>query len=263
MGFVFGSYAKKQPTKESDFDLAVYFKPQSNFLEWEETETYSEEDQIWNDVEKITEIETDLVILNRAPATLAYSIIREGIPILIRDRNLYLSFILTVSRVAEDFRGFIRDFYQIKQRSRSLDPVDEARLIRIVDFLEGELKDFPNFKNISRNQYELDSALRRNTERWVENIVNASIDIAKILLGSEKRKIPQTYRLALQELSLFENFSSEIAEKLAGFAKLRNIIAHEYIDIRFEQIYRFIQDSEPAYLQLVNFVKMSLPGKRQ
>jgi len=258
IAFVFGSYAKNQQTEESDLDVALYFKPQTKSLEWEEVKTYPAEGQIWSDVEKITGMRTDLIVLNRAPATLACTVLREGIPLIIKDRYLYIEFLLIISQVAEDFQEFIKDFYLIKQRSQSLNPVDEARLIRIVDFLEAELKDYPNFKGLNRIQYETDSALRRNVERWVENIVNASIDIAKILLAAEKKRIPQTYRLALQELSLLENFSSEIAEKLARLTRLRNILAHEYVDIRFQQISEFIQESEPVYLELVHFIKSFL-----
>lgn len=255
MAFIFGSQVKNQQTQDSDFDLALYFKPQTRFLEWEETRIYPLEDQIWTNVEKIIEIKTDLVVLNRAPATLAYSIIQEGKPILIRDRTIYLDFFLIISQVAEDFRGFIRDFYRIKERSFSIAPVDEARLIRLIDFLESELKDYPNFKNINSIQYETDSTLRRNVERWVENIVNAGIDMAKILLASEKRKIPQTYQLALQELSFLKNFSPEVAERLSRFTKLKNILAHDYMDVRLQQILEFIQNAESAYLELINFSK--------
>jgi len=39
-------------------------------------------------------------------------------------------------------------------------------------------------------------------ERWIENLVNASTDIAKILLASSKQVAPQTYRETLLHLSV-------------------------------------------------------------
>ena len=255
MVFVFGSYAKNREMSESDFDIAIYFQPIGSELEWEETKRYDSEDAIWGDVERIVGIKTDLVVLNRASATLAASIISEGAPIIIKDYALYLRFLLTVSSAAEYFREFTIDFWNIKQRSRSLTDIDRDRLIRIADFLEMELKEYPAFVSLNQKIYESDAVARRNAERWAENIVNFSIDMAKIILASEKKKIPQTYREILQELSLINDFDQETAEKLAQFAKLRNILAHEYIDIRFAQIKKFVQESEPAYRQLLNFVK--------
>ena len=127
--------------------------------------------------------------------------------------------------------------------------------MRIADFLESDLKDYPEFVQINQGIYESDTSMRRNVERWVETIVNSSIDIAKILLASEKKRMPQTYRQILEELSLLENFDTKTAETLAQFSKLHNILAHEYLDIRFNQIKKFIKESEFAYRRLLDFVK--------
>lgn len=263
MAFVFGSYTKGKQTGESDFDIAVYFSPEGRAIEWEEAKFYDCEDEIWSDIEKIIGIKTDMVVLNRAPSTLAFSIIREGIPVIIKNKPLYMRFLLAISSAAEYFRDFVNDFWAIKQRSMSLTDDDRERLIRTADFLESELKDYPLFsKNINRVEYETDSIKRRNTERWVENIVNSSIDISKILLASENKKIPQTYREILREMQLLEGFSSQIAEGLAQFAKLRNILAHEYLDIRFEQIKKFILESEELYKYLLDFVKKIIGKNR-
>ena len=258
MVFIFGSYAKDQETVESDIDIAVYFYPETSELEWEETGSYEGEDDIWNEVEKITRIRTDMVVLNRAPSTLAYSIVQEGFPIIIKDRSLYLRFYLLISAAAEDFRNLVKDFWRIKNRSSSLTEIDRDRLIRILDFLGSELADYGEFSEIDRKLYLTESATRRNVERWIENIINSSIDIAKILLASDGKRIPQTYREILQNLSLFRNFNCETAEKLAGFSKLRNILAHEYIDIRYRQIENFIQNAEMVYKELESFVRTYL-----
>jgi len=263
MAFIFGSCAKGHETIESDIDIAVYFYPETSELEWEETVSYEGEDEIWNEVEKITRIKTDMVVLNRAPSTLAYSILQEGFPIIIKDHSLHLRFYLLISAAAEDFRNLVKDFWKIKNRSSSLTEIDRDHLIRILDFLESELADYEEFSKIDRKLYLTASATRRNVERWIENIVNSSIDIAKILLASDGRKIPQTYREILQNLSLFRNFNCKTAEKLAGFSKLRNILAHEYVDIRYRQIENFIQNGEMVYKELESFVRTYLEETEQ
>lgn len=120
MTYVFGSYAKGRQMSESDFDIAVYYRPENNQVEYEEEKKYPEEDKLWSDVEKIVHRETDFIVLNRAPATLAFEILKTGRAIIIKDEGLWLDFYLVVSGVAEDFREFIKDYWAIKQRSGSL-----------------------------------------------------------------------------------------------------------------------------------------------
>ena len=253
MAFAFGSRVKGQATTESDFDIAVYFKPEGKEIEWEEEKEYKTEDEIWSDVEKILGINTDLVVLNRAPSTLVDSIVREGEPIIIKNKKLYFDFFLRATSTAADFRDFVKDFWDIKERSRSLSPQDKERLTRIVDFLKTEIKDKDKFKDLDQKTYERNSDIRRSAERWVENIVNASIDIAKILLASNKAKIPQTYKEAIQKLPIALDFDEKTASGIAEFTKLRNVLAHEYLDLRFNQIKKFIEKMEPLYVYLIDY----------
>jgi len=255
MAFLFGSRAKGQETSESDADVAVYFKPKTGRFEWEEAGEYENENKIWNEVESILGIPTDFVVLNRAPSTLADSVMREGRPIIIKNKKRYLDFFLAITSIAVDFREFVKDFWEIKQRSRSLSEQDKERLIRTCDFLEAELKDSNDFKNLDQWNYEENHNLRRSAERWAENIVNASVDMAKIILASRKKRIPQTYNDVLRDLALISGFDKEMAAIMADFTKLRNILAHEYLDIRFKQIKKFIDDAQPAYQYLLNFAK--------
>ncbi|MBI2120985.1 MAG: DUF86 domain-containing protein [Parcubacteria group bacterium] len=157
----------------------------------------------------------------------------------------------------------IREFQEIKERSRSLSDIDRARLLKIIDFFESELADSDTFAAFSEKEYRTNAAARRNIERWVENLVNASIDIAKIILASQKKNIPDTYREMLRELSFSENFSEGSADKLSQFVKLRNVLAHEYLDVRFYHIKKFTEEAKNVYGDLLVFAKKFLStGKK-
>jgi predicted nucleotidyltransferase len=115
MAFLFGSYAKSSTHRESDVDVAIYFRPKMNHLEWEEFDIkYDQEDEIWLDVERLLRCNVDLIVLNRAHSSIANSAIR-GIPIVIKNRDLYLDFMLRVTAEAEDFRETVEDYWRIKQ----------------------------------------------------------------------------------------------------------------------------------------------------
>ncbi|MEW6457072.1 MAG: nucleotidyltransferase domain-containing protein [Acidobacteriota bacterium] len=111
--FLYGSQARGVATSLSDIDIAIYFYPKNRRpVEFEELVYYEKEDEIWLDIERLLKKEVELLVLNRAPATIAASAIR-GIPIVIRDWGLYLDFMEYVTSEAIDFRNLlIKDFIE-------------------------------------------------------------------------------------------------------------------------------------------------------
>ncbi len=119
MAFLFGSWANDRGCKESDVDIAVYFKPKTGRLEWEDFDArYEDEGIIWRDVEKILGKEVDLLVLNRAASSIADSAI-SAVPIIIKDRGLYLDFMIRVTSEAIDFREFVKEYWKLKEEMRS------------------------------------------------------------------------------------------------------------------------------------------------
>lgn len=139
------------------------------------------------------------------------------------------------------------------------------RLIKHLTFLENELKDYEIFETLSWKEYNDDRGKRRNVERWIENIINSSIDIAKLILTSESHPLPDTYKDIVRNLSLVADFSEEGMKKLSRCVSLRNIISHEYLDIRWASIQKFISESKLFYedfsKKVENYLKKNLEDK--
>lgn len=106
MAFLFGSEERGTASTESDVDVAVYLEEEGA------------EDVLWLDVERLLGREVDLVVLNRAPATVAWSALR-GTPLLIRDRKFYLDYLLEVSEEAESLADFNLDFWKQRDKARA------------------------------------------------------------------------------------------------------------------------------------------------
>jgi hypothetical protein len=116
MAFLFGSWANDQEGIESDVDIAIYFKGEKNSLEWENSSFFSEnEATIWREIERIVQREVDLLVLNRTPATIADSAL-QGIPILIKDHEVYMDFLLRITSEAVDFREWVNDYWKLKEK---------------------------------------------------------------------------------------------------------------------------------------------------
>ena len=147
------------------------------------------------------------------------------------------------------------------QREFYLKKEVKYRLIKHISFLENELKDYSLFKSLSWKEYNEERTKRRDVERWIENIINSSIDISKIILTSEDKAIPDTYKTIVKNLSLISGFSAENMEKLVEWAGLRNIISHEYLDVRWTSIKKFISETEPLYKEFLDKTKAYLEKK--
>ncbi|MDO8592329.1 MAG: DUF86 domain-containing protein [bacterium] len=255
MAFLFGSQAKGRAMSGSDWDIAVYFKPAGKIIEFQADRDFTQESEVWGDLIDILQTDNvDLIVLNRAPATLADAAI-EGEPLVIKDRGLFTEFMLRVTSEAIDFRQTVKEYAEVYWRSASLNEKDVEIVRKRLIFLNSELNDIEKFYSLDQFAYENDNAKRREAERLIENLMNAAIDISKTFLASEKRTVPGSYKEILRSLYLIPNFSKTLGEQLSEWAELRNILAHEYPDIRWKRIEDFLKRSQPYFEELINGAK--------
>ncbi|MCU0285780.1 MAG: DUF86 domain-containing protein [Acidobacteria bacterium] len=129
------------------------------------------------------------------------------------------------------------------------------RLIKHINFLEEELKDHAQFERFTRDDYLKNRDKRRNIERWIENIINSTVDISRVILSIEEKPIPDTYREIVLMISTIEGLERLDTDKLAKWVKFRNIIAHEYLDIKWNSISKFIVEVEAIYSDFSAIIK--------
>lgn len=139
----------------------------------------------------------------------------------------------------------------------------KERLIRHIEFLKDELRDYELFETLTWEEYRTERSKRRDVERWIENIVNSTIDIAKVILTSEGIRLPETYRETVAVLSFVHGFAKKDMDKLSKWVRLRNVISHEYLDIKWSSIKKFIYETKPKYQLFLNKTENYLNRKLQ
>ena len=110
-------------------------------------------------------------------------------------------------------------------------------------FLEREINLYDYYRKFSFSDYTDEIHKRHDIERWVENIVNSAIDVGEIILSSEKKKIPNYYSDIFLQLAIMPQFKEIDSAQFTHWVKLRNILAHEYLDIKWKQIDNFIKEN--------------------
>jgi uncharacterized protein YutE (UPF0331/DUF86 family) len=204
-------------------------------------------------VEKIVGTEVDLVVLNRTPATLVWTVLRTGVALVVKNRLKYLGLMFSASDEANAWFDTSRRYYATFERSQSLAPEDADRLRRILTFLEEAVTEYESFRALSQEQYLNDRVIKRNIEHWIEHLIVSSVDIAEIILASERRQLPTIYRELMVELGSVVPFTKDnTCKHLAEWVQLRNMLAHEYLDYRWRQIESFLCETKPLFSVLID-----------
>lgn len=141
-------------------------------------------------------------------------------------------------------------------------PLNEIQKISIakrIDFIELELKDLSEYEGLDFDTYSQNRKARRDVERISENIANATIDIGKVILAGEDIELPETYRDIFKKLVQIKAINEELGESLSDLIRLRNILAHQYLDIKWEMINDFIihgRNHVKGFLTLVKKINL-------
>lgn len=102
IAFLFGSQTKNRAREGANWDIGVYFKSRE-YLELEKEDGYPNENRIWSDLVGVVQADVDFLVLNRARPSLVFSILNSGLPLVIKDRKLYLRLLCKASYEAIDF----------------------------------------------------------------------------------------------------------------------------------------------------------------
>ncbi|MBI1987423.1 MAG: DUF86 domain-containing protein [Nitrospinae bacterium] len=134
-------------------------------------------------------------------------------------------------------------------------------IIRRIAFIEEELKDLGEYSDLDFKRYSTQKKVRREVERIIENVLNASIDIAKILLAGEDVEVPATYREAFEKLGEKGLLAEEVAGQIADLVRLRNVLAHQYLDLKWETIHKFIEKGPQAIREFGRSINERIPAE--
>jgi len=144
-------------------------------------------------------------------------------------------------------------------RREDLHQADRAKLIPYIDYLEKELSFLAIYeKEVDWKIYQSQRSKRLEVERWVECLINATLDISKTLMTIRVEDIPETSREVLFQTGARIYNTEEEAKAFSELAKIRNTLAHRYLDIKWQDIKRFFQIVPKLYSPFLDYVKKEI-----
>lgn len=115
--------------------------------------------------------------------------------------------------------------------------VDDDRLNARLDRLEHMIERLEDVRAGGEAAYLSDDRLRASTERWLQLAVQSCIDIGAQLAAELSVPPPSDYAGVFRSLGEAGHIPSELAERLAAAARLRNLLVHMYLDVDDHQVF--------------------------
>jgi len=109
--------------------------------------------------------------------------------------------------------------------------VDRDVFDRRLTRLEGMIDNLRRRAAGERGLFLSDQALQAQAERWLHLAAQCAIDLAHHLIADRGWSTPATYREAFAILQREGVLSAELAAQMEGWAALRNVLVHLYLEI--------------------------------
>lgn len=133
-------------------------------------------------------------------------------------------------------------------------PADPAVLRRKLGVIAENLKALEPVTKLPLDRYRADLFTRKGTERLLQELIEAAIDLNTHLILQEGHQPPDDFYHGFLRLAEIGILAPELATALAPSAGLRNRLVHEYdtiVDAIVLDAVRKAQDLYPKYVAAV------------
>lgn len=114
--------------------------------------------------------------------------------------------------------------------------VDRDVLDRRLGRLEEVVADLRSLQARGRAEVLGDRGLLAQLERWLHLAGECAADIAQHVIADQGWATPGTYREAFVRLREYGVIDEDLARRMAGWAGLRNVVVHAYLDLDHERL---------------------------
>ncbi|MCM0593929.1 MAG: DUF86 domain-containing protein [Gloeotrichia echinulata IR180] len=139
--------------------------------------------------------------------------------------------------------------------------IDTVIVTTRLEFIARYLDSLKRFEQISLDDYLVNFDHQLITERLLQLMIQAAIDINDHILSRLNPGKSQTNFDSFISLGRYGVISRELARQLAPSSGLRNRLVHEYDDIEPQQVFKsinFALQQYPLYVRQVNSYLISL-----
>jgi uncharacterized protein YutE (UPF0331/DUF86 family) len=142
-----------------------------------------------------------------------------------------------------------------------MSPLDKDIIRRKLALMIENLNALKPIKNLRKDEYIEDVYKRKATERLLQELVEAAIDINTHIIVQTGNAAPGDYYESFIKAGELGIFSVDLSEKLAPSAGLRNRLVHEYDLLDPSLILDAVRMAEKLYPEYVKEIQQYILSK--
>ena len=96
---------------------------------------------------------------------------------------------------------------------------------------------------LTYDEFAREHVLVASAERDFQIAIQAALDIGSIILADQQVRVPNRYSDIFPALAEIGVIPADLAQKLVGMAKFRNVLVHLYLEVDLERVYRYLQEN--------------------
>jgi len=135
-----------------------------------------------------------------------------------------------------------------------MSPLDKEIIQRKIAVIIENLKALEPIKEMDREKYIVDLYKRKATERLLQELIEAAIDINIHIIAATGHPAPDDYYESFIRMGELKIISADLAERLAPSAGLRNRLVHEYDRLEHSMVLTAVGTGEELYPKYVKEV---------
>ncbi|OGL43950.1 MAG: hypothetical protein A2W05_08230 [Candidatus Schekmanbacteria bacterium RBG_16_38_10] len=139
-----------------------------------------------------------------------------------------------------------------------MSPLEKEVIRKKIAIIIENLKLLNPITDLTNEEYLKDVYKRKATERLLQELIEAAIDINTHIIVQTGSKVPDDYYESFIKMGEIKIISVELAERLAPSAGLRNRLVHEYDLLEHSIVFNAVKMTEklyPAYVkEIENFL---------
>lgn len=141
-----------------------------------------------------------------------------------------------------------------------MSPIEVEIIRRKLAIITENLAVLKPIETITKEEYIKDVYKRKATERLLQELIEAAVDINSHMIAQSSKTAPDDYYESFIKVGELGIISSNLAEKLAPSAGLRNRLVHEYDMLDHSLILEAVKMAEELYPEYIKEIETFISG---
>jgi uncharacterized protein YutE (UPF0331/DUF86 family)/predicted nucleotidyltransferase len=228
--WLFGAFARGEATPVSDVDLAYLASGDPEEVRGRLYDVV---------VEALGTDEVTLADVQRLPAPVAWQVLAEGRPLVLRDPERVARWTEELLRVAPELLRLRADGNTDFLRGvlMASNEVDRERVVELLWAVSADLNDLREKARMGREDFLASRDAQAVVERRLQTAVEGCLNAGNHVVARKRLGVPRDYADVFRILGRAGVLSPELVEAMADMARLRNLILHLYSTIDHTRIH--------------------------